>query len=76
MKNWNVKVAGVTFKNPVIVSAGTPTIDIHGMERCIAAGAGGICTKSISFQPFSWTQPRPHNLFLDKFGDPGSIVPQ
>lgn len=75
MKNWNVKVAGVTFKNPVIVSAGTPTIDIHGMERCIAAGAGGICTKSISFQPFSWTQPRPHNLFLDKFGDPGSIVP-
>lgn len=74
MKSWNVDLAGVKFKNPIIASAGTPTINVHGMEECIKAGAGGVCTKSISFQPFSWPLPRPANLFLDKFGDPGSII--
>ncbi len=74
MKNWKVDLAGVTFKNPIIASAGTPTINVHGMEECIEAGAGAVCTKSISFQPFSWSLPRPANLFLDKFGDPGSII--
>lgn len=74
MKNRNVNLAGVIFKNPVMASAGTPTINVHGIEKCIEAGAGAVCTKSISFQPFSWALPRPANLFLDKFGDPGSIV--
>ena len=74
MKNLNVNLAGVTFKNPIMASAGTPTINLHGMEKCIEAGVGAVCTKSISFQPFSWSLPRPANLFLDKFGDPGSIV--
>lgn len=74
MSSSSINVGGVTFKNPIIASAGTPTINVHGMEKCIEAGAGGVCTKSISFQPFSWRLPRPANLFLDKFGDPGSIV--
>ncbi|MDY6843781.1 MAG: hypothetical protein SVW57_06800 [Thermodesulfobacteriota bacterium] len=74
MGNLEVDFAGVTFKNPIIASAGTPTINVHGMKECIGAGAGAICTKSISFQPFSWSLPRPANLFLDKVGDPGSII--
>jgi dihydroorotate dehydrogenase/Pyruvate/2-oxoacid:ferredoxin oxidoreductase delta subunit len=74
MKNWNMDIAGVTFKNPIIVTAGTPTRKVHGLESSIRAGAGGVCTKSISFQPFSWPFPRPCNSFLDKWGDPGSII--
>lgn len=75
MENWHVDLAGITFKNAIVASAGTPTINVHGMKECIKAGAGAVCTKSISFQPFSWARTRRGNLFLDRIGDPGSIIP-
>lgn len=74
MKDWNVNVAGVDFKNPIVAAAGAPTINVRVMEKCIEAGAGAIATKSISFNPFTWTMPRPANHFLDNFGDPGSLT--
>jgi len=65
-------IAGVTLKNPVTVSSGIVTRSVHGMKRCIEAGAGAIATKSISFVPSSWSLPRPSCFMLDKYGDPGS----
>jgi len=65
-------IAGVTLKNPVTVSSGIITRSVHGMKRCIEAGAGAVATKSISFVPSSWSLPRPSCFMLDKYGDPAT----
>jgi dihydropyrimidine dehydrogenase (NAD+) subunit PreA len=74
MKDWKVNVAGIVFKNPIIAAAGAPTINLYAMEKCIEAGVGSIATKSICFNPFTWSVPRPANFFFDKIGDPGSMT--
>lgn len=70
----DVKFAGINFKNLLVVSAGTPTINPENIKKCIANGAGGICTKSISLQPETWGLPRPANFFADRYGDPGGLA--
>lgn len=74
MPDVRVKFAGIEFKNPIVVSAGNPTINLNKIRRSIESGAGAFCTKSISFQPHTWTLPRPSNFFLDKYGDPGALI--
>lgn len=50
-----VKFGRLEFKNPIVASAGGPTHSIHGLKKCIEAGVGGVCTKSISYDPESWS---------------------
>lgn len=71
MIDLNVKFAGVSFKNPIVATAGPPTRSEYGLKKCIEAGVGGICTKSISYNP---PQPRPSIWFLDKYGKPSNLV--
>lgn len=33
-----ITFAGVTFKNPLVVSAGSPTINPYTIRRCLEAG--------------------------------------
>ncbi|MBI4187237.1 MAG: 4Fe-4S binding protein [Chloroflexi bacterium] len=74
MADLRVKFAGVEFKNPIVASAGHITHSPYTMKRCIEAGVGAICTKSISVDAESWKRPHPANWFLDKQGDPGSVL--
>ena len=69
-----ITFAGVTFKNPLVVSAGSPTINPYTIRRCLEAGAGGISTKSISDQENTWFFPWPANYFADRYEDPGAIA--
>ncbi len=70
----SITFAGVRFKNPLIVSAGSPTINPYTIGRCLEAGAGGISTKSISAEENTWVFPRPANYFADRYEDPGAIA--
>jgi len=70
----SVRFAGVRFKNPVVAAAATPTLRLSHMKKCIEAGVGAIETKSISFNPKTWPLQRPANVFLDKYGEPGTLV--
>ena len=38
MVDLSVRIAGVTFKNPVIIGAGTATLNTEKMTQCMAAG--------------------------------------
>ncbi|AFV12589.1 dihydroorotate dehydrogenase PyrD [Thermacetogenium phaeum DSM 12270] len=47
MADLSVEVAGVKFKNPVILASATPTMDRYGMKRGIDGGAAGAIAKSL-----------------------------
>lgn len=47
----SVKMAGVRFKNPIIVASATPSKDSDYMKRCVDAGTGGIIAKTFSYEP-------------------------
>ena len=70
MKNvdLSVEVAGVKFKNPVIVGASDLTSDATAIRKCIEGGAGGIVMKGLSVQQYSRTRPLPYYISLERFG--------
>lgn len=74
MVNLCVRFAGLRFKNPVVAAAGAATLGASNMRKCIEAGVGAIETKTISFDPTTWPLQRPANIFLDKYGEPGTLV--
>jgi dihydroorotate dehydrogenase/Pyruvate/2-oxoacid:ferredoxin oxidoreductase delta subunit len=74
MSDLSVECGKVRFKNPIVAAAGTPTLTVHNMRKCIEAGAAGLQWKSISFNKESQKWTRPGNLFFDKFGLPGMIA--
>jgi dihydropyrimidine dehydrogenase (NAD+) subunit PreA len=47
MADLEVKAAGVTFPNPVIVGSASPTMDCYGTKKGIDGGAGGAIVKSL-----------------------------
>ncbi len=59
MVDLSVEIAGVKFKNPVIVGAGTPTVNAEKMIRCVEAGAGGLVAKTVTYDSMHQRQPRP-----------------
>ena len=46
-----VEVAGLKFKNPVLLAAGILGMTAEGLVRVAEAGAGGLVTKSIGLKP-------------------------
>jgi len=73
----SVEVAGVKFKNPVIVGASDMTYDLRGIRRCAESGAGGLIIKTLSTQPLPRTRTCPYLMSLERFGkglDTGSFV--
>ena len=51
MNCLEVEVAGLKFKNPVLLAAGILGITAEGLVRVAEAGAGGLVTKSIGLKP-------------------------
>lgn len=47
MADLTVEVAGVKFKNPIILASATPTMDCYGMKKGIDGGAAGAIAKSL-----------------------------
>ncbi|MGQ9514699.1 MAG: 4Fe-4S binding protein [Thermoproteota archaeon] len=54
-----VEIAGITFRNPVIVASSPPTRSSKQIMKCIKQGAGGVVTKTITYDPLQRIQPRP-----------------
>jgi len=48
MANLGVEIAGIHFPNPIMPAAGPPVRDGRAMLRCVAGGAGGLVSKTIS----------------------------
>lgn len=47
MADLSMKVAGVKFKNPVILGSASPTMDRYGIKKGIDGGASGAIVKSL-----------------------------
>lgn len=58
MANLETRIAGVRFRNPIIISSCSLTAHLGEMKRLEEAGAGGLTTKLISRFPL----PRQGNL--------------
>lgn len=82
-----VEVCGREFKNPLIVSAATPTKNADYMKRAFDAGAGGAVAKSVTTDPLLRRYVRPRFTVLHKRGWPdvysnysceflGTVVPE
>jgi dihydroorotate dehydrogenase subfamily 1 len=48
MANLSVEILGLRFANPVLPAAGPPVWDGKAMLACVAGGAGGLVSKTIS----------------------------
>jgi len=57
----SVNLAGINFKNPLVVASATPTKDAKCMKKAIDAGFGGVIAKSLFGDSASLTRryPRP-----------------
>ncbi len=47
MADLSVEIAGVRFRNPIVVASATPTMNAHGMKKGIDGGAGAAIAKSL-----------------------------
>lgn len=66
----SVEVYGKVFKNPIIVASATPTKNFDYMKRCVDAGAGGIISKTVTFEPALHKYVSPRFTVLHKKGWP------
>jgi len=73
MADLRVQFGGVEFKNPVVASAGTPTATPYTIKKCMEAGVGAICTKSLGIESHTWEWSRPFFYLFDKHGHPGNL---
>jgi len=51
MADLQVKICGLTFRNPILPAAGPPTQDGASLQAAARGGAGGLVTKTISVRP-------------------------
>jgi len=54
-----VDIAGIHFRNPVIVASAPLTLSSRHMVKCIRAGASGVVTKTVTYDPSQQVQPKP-----------------
>lgn len=66
MADLTVTIAGVRFRNPLIVSSGPLTHDAEAIMRAWDAGASGAVTKTITLRPAA--NPTPHIAQVDAQG--------
>ena len=55
----SVEIAGITFKNPIILASGPPTRSAERIIRAMKYGAAGAVTKTITYDVMQQIQPRP-----------------
>lgn len=59
MVDLAVEIAGITFRNPVIVASAPPTLSSKHIVKCIRRGASGAVTKTITYDRSQQVQPKP-----------------
>lgn len=59
MADLAVDIAGIHFDNPVIVASAPLTLSSGHMVKCIRAGASGVVTKTVTYDPSQQVQPKP-----------------
>ncbi|MEM2740112.1 MAG: 4Fe-4S binding protein [Candidatus Bathyarchaeia archaeon] len=64
MPDLSVELAGVKLKNPLMVAAGTPTINSKAMIKCMEWGAAAVVSKTITYAELHRLQPRPRFYVL------------
>lgn len=57
MNCLEVEVAGLKFRNPVLLAAGILGMTAESLIRVAEAGAGGLVTKSIGLKPKRISEP-------------------
>jgi dihydroorotate dehydrogenase/NAD-dependent dihydropyrimidine dehydrogenase PreA subunit len=65
--NLRVKVAGTTFKNPVLPAASELVFDRPSAKRIAESGVGGIVTKTFTSSPEFRVRLRPYQFPLARF---------
>lgn len=66
MADLHVHIAGITFRNPLIISSGPLTFSAEAIRRVWDAGASGAVTKTITLDPA--VNPTPHIARADAVG--------
>ncbi|GAB4405077.1 MAG: dihydroorotate dehydrogenase [Anaerolineales bacterium] len=69
MADLQVRIAGVTFRNPLIISSGPLTYNAEAILKTWREGASGAVTKTITLRPA--INPTPHIARADA---PGSLL--
>jgi len=54
-----VDIAGIHFRNPVIVASAPLTLSSRHIVKCIREGASGAVTKTVTYDPSQQVQPKP-----------------
>jgi len=54
-----VDIAGIHFRNPVIVASAPLTLSSRHIVKCIRGGASGAVTKTVTYDPSQQVQPKP-----------------
>lgn len=62
-----VKVAGVTFKNPILPAASEMVFNGESARRVAESGVGGMVTKTFTSSPELRVRPRPYQFPLARF---------
>jgi dihydropyrimidine dehydrogenase (NAD+) subunit PreA len=73
MVDLSVEIAGVKFKNPIVVGSATPTMNARMMKRGIEGGAGSVIAKSLFGEAGKLGRqfPRPRFKLIDYREYPG-----
>lgn len=70
MPDLRVEMAGLKFKNPIVVASATPSKDAKYMTKCCEAGAGGIIAKTVTYEEKLQHYVSPRFTVLHKRGWP------
>jgi dihydroorotate dehydrogenase subfamily 1 len=62
----SVTINGITCPNPLIIASGPSTLNYKAIMKCFERGAGGVVTKTITFDPIQQIQPKPRMYVLGK----------
>lgn len=61
-----VNINGISCPNPLIVASGPPTLNPNAIMKCFESGAGGVVTKTITYDTMQQLQPKPRMHVLNK----------
>lgn len=70
MPDLSIQAWGKRFKNPIVVASATPTKDGKYMKKCVEAGAGGVISKTVTYEPKLQKYVSPRFTVLHKKGWP------
>ncbi|MEM2026728.1 MAG: 4Fe-4S binding protein [Candidatus Bathyarchaeia archaeon] len=62
----SVTINGVFYPNPLIVASGPSTLNSNAIMKCFESSAGGVVTKTITYDPTQQSQPKPRMYVIGK----------